>query len=113
MVWQSFLTDEGEDVKVTSKYTVYLDQVVSDRNKQDTLSEYSLLDAALGQVSNKITFISSIILQTDNAKSYNSTFLLCDIPLFNITYQQDGWSITEFVHTGMKLLSHTNKKQYC
>ena len=92
-------SDDGEDVKVTSKYTVYLDQVVSDGNKQDALSVYSLLDAALGQVSNEMPFVSSIILQTDNAKSYNNTFLLCAIPLLNITYQQDGLSITEFIHT--------------
>ena len=92
-------TDEGEDVKVTSKYTVYLDQVVSNGNKQDALAVYSLLNAALGQVSNEMPFVSSTILQTDNAKSYNNTFLLCAIPLLNITYQQDGLSITEFIHT--------------
>ena len=39
---------EGEDSEVTSKFTVYLDQVVSDGNKQDSLSVYSLIDAALG-----------------------------------------------------------------
>ncbi len=92
-------SDDGEDAKVTSKYTVYLDQVVSDGNKQDALSVYSLLDAALGQVANEMPFVSSIILQTDNAKCYNNTFLLCAIPLLNITYQQDRLSITAFIHT--------------
>ena len=82
-------TDQGEDVKVTAKYTVNLDEVVCDGNKQDALSVYSLLDDALDQVSNKMSFISSTILQTDIAKSYNNTFILCVIPLFNITYGPD------------------------
>ena len=58
---------DGEDVRVASKYKVYLDQVVSDGNKQDALSVYSLLDAALGQVSNEMPFVSSLFLETDNA----------------------------------------------
>ena len=90
---------DGDDGEVTSKYTVYLDQVVSDGNKQDSLSVYSLLDAALGQIANELPFISSIILQTDNAKSYNNTFLLCAIPLLNIAYASEGLRIIEFIHT--------------
>ena len=96
---QNEKNQDGEVVKVTSKYTVYLEQVVSDGNKQDALSVYSLLDAALGQIANEMPFVSSIILQTDNAKSYNNTFLLCAIPLLNITYQEDGLTISEFIHT--------------
>ena len=93
------VTDNDHVVPTPKKYTVYLDQIVSDGNKQDSLSVYSLLDAALAQISNELPFISSIILQTDNAKSYNNTFLLCAIPLLNVVYQPKGLGIIEFIHT--------------
>ena len=93
------VTDNDNVVPTPKKYTVYLDQIVSDGNKQDSLSVYSLLDAALAQISNELPFISSIILQTDNAKSYNNTFLLCAIPLLNVVYKPKGLGITEFIHT--------------
>jgi len=93
------VTDNDQVVPTPKKYTVYLDQIVSDGNKQDSLSVYSLLDAALAQISNELPFISSIILQTDNAKSYNNTFLLCAIPLLNVVYEPKGLGITEFIHT--------------
>ena len=96
---QSEKTNDGHEIKVPMKYTVYLDQIVSDGNKQDSLSVYSLLDTALGQISNELTFISQIILQTDNAKSYNNSFLLCAIPLLNIMYASEGLCISEFIHT--------------
>ena len=88
------VTDNDHVVLTPKKYTVYLDQIVSDGNKQD-----SLLDAALAQISNELPFISSIILQTDNTKSYNNTFLLCAIPLLNVVYQPKGLGIIEFIHT--------------
>ena len=71
---QSEKTNDGHEINVPMKYTVYLDQIVSDGNKQDSLSVYSLLDTALGQISNELTFISQIILQTYNAKSITIHF---------------------------------------
>ena len=89
---------QGEDSKVTSKFTVYLDQVVSDGNKQDSLSVYSLLDAVLGKIANELPFISSIILQIDDTRSYYNIFLLSVIPYLNITYASEGLRIIEFIH---------------
>ena len=96
------VTYNNQAVPTPQKYTVYLDQIVSDGNKQDSLSVYSLLDTDLAPISNDLPFISSIILQTNNAKPYNNTFLLCVIPLRNVVYEPKGLGITEFIHTETK-----------
>ena len=46
-----------------------------------------------------IPFISEIVLQTDNAKSYSNNFLLCGISLLNFVYKHKSISIVEFLHT--------------
>ena len=92
-------TKDGTTVSVPKKYTVYIDQIISDGNKQDSMSVYSLLDAALAQISDELPFISEIILQTDNAKTYNNAFLLCAIAVLNFHYFKNGLSIIEFMHT--------------
>ena len=59
----------------------------------------SLLDAALAQIVQELPFITSIILQSDNAKAYNNIFMLCAIPLLNAKYSSKNISIVEFIHT--------------
>ena len=92
-------SEDGTTVERPTKYTAYLDQIISDSNKQDSFCVFSLLEAALAQINNELPFITSIILQTDNAKSYNNNFLLCAIPLLNKIYEPKGISIIEFLHT--------------
>jgi len=91
--------ESGNISKVPTLYTIYIDQIISDGNKQDSLSVMSLLDAALGQIAQELPFITSIILQSDNAKAYNNVFMLCAIPLLNAKYSSKNISIVEFVHT--------------
>jgi len=81
------------------KYTVYLNQLLSDSNKQDSLSVFSLLDAAMAQIAEELPFITKLILQTDNAKSYSNNFLLCAISVLNVTYHDKLLAISEFIHT--------------
>ena len=90
--------DTDTDAKAV-KYTVYLNQLLSDSNKQDSLSVFSLLDAAMSQIHEELPFITELILQTDNAKSYSNNFLLCAIPLLNVIHKSNSLSIIEFVHT--------------
>ena len=78
--------EDGTTTEKAQKYTVYIDQIVSVGNKQDSFSEFPLLDAALAQIENELPFITDIVLQTDNAKTYNNVFLLCGIPLLNRIY---------------------------
>ena len=50
--------------KKTVQYSVYLDEILDDGNRQDTVYVVSLLDAALRQVTIDILAIKSIILQS-------------------------------------------------
>ena len=70
---------------------------MSDSNKQDSLSVFSLLDAAMSQIHEELPFITELILQTDNAKSYSNNFLLCAISLLNVVHEHNSLSIIEFV----------------
>ena len=91
--------DNTKDVEEAVRYTVYLNQLLSDSNKQDSLSVFSLLDAAMSQIHEELPFITELILQTDNAKSYSNNFLLCAISLLNVVHEHNSLSIIEFVHT--------------
>ncbi len=53
----------------------------------------------MAQISHKLPFISSIIVQADNVESYNNAFLLCAIPLLNAFFYPKGIAIVEFIHT--------------
>ena len=80
----------GATTKTPTRYTGYLDQIISDSNKQDSFCVFSLLEAALAQIKQELPFITNIILQTDNVKSYNNVFFLCAIPLLNQIYDHKG-----------------------
>lgn len=56
------ITDDNEVVHSPKKYTMYLDQILSDGNEENFLSVYSLLNAVLAQILNKLPFIPSINL---------------------------------------------------
>ena len=91
--------DSGKDVEEAVRYTVYLNQLLSDSNKQDSLSLFSLLDASMSQIHEELPFITELILQTDNAKSYSNNFLLCAISLLDMVHEHNSLSIIEFAHT--------------
>ena len=81
------------------KYTIYLNQLLSDSNKQDSLSVFSLLDAEMAQIAEELPFITKLILQTDNTKSYSNNFLLCAVSVLNVTYHNKLLTISEFIYT--------------
>ena len=77
--------DDRNIAKEAVQYSVNMDQILADRNRQDSTCITSLLDTALKQISVDLLFISEIILQSDNANSYqNIDFqyvpLCCSIP---------------------------------
>ena len=98
-LWEEKEDESGDVSFAPTLYTIYIDQILSDGNKQDSLSVISLLDAALAQISQELPFINSIVLQSDNAKAYNNVFMLCAIPLINAKYSSKDISIVEFIHT--------------
>ena len=79
--------DDGNITKQAVQYSVYMDQILADGNRQDSVCVASLLDATLKQISIDLPFISEITLQSDNANSYQNTFLICVIALLNSCYQ--------------------------
>ena len=94
--------EDGKDGKISKQpvqYSVYLDQVLEDGNKQDTICVVSLLDAALKQISYNIPSIKSIILQSDNANSYQNNFIICAIALLNASNTVNSVRIISFIHT--------------
>ena len=94
--------EDEEDGTISEKavqYSVYLDQILDDGNKQDTVCVVSLLDSALRQITLDIPSIRSIILQSDNANSYQNTFLICAIALLNSSYSSYQLKIITFIHT--------------
>ena len=91
--------EDGTECEEQMKYTAYINQIVNDGNQQDCLSVFALIDSAMNQISEELPFITNIILQTDNTKSYNNTFQLCAIQLFNVIYKCKNLSIIEFIHT--------------
>ena len=89
--------DDSTD-KEAVKYSIYLDQILSDGNKQDSMCVFSLIDSALMQIKYNLPFINSCIIQTDNAHCYQNNFLICSMALLNAVYK-DHIVIEQFIHT--------------
>ncbi len=77
------------------KYTLYLNQLLGDSNKQDSSSVLPLLDAAMAHIVDKHPFITKLILQT----TCSNIFLLYAIPVLNATYHNKLLAICEFMYT--------------
>ena len=60
--------DDGTIIMTPQRYTIYIDQIVTNGNKQDTNTVIALLECALMQLSDDLPFITEVILQSDNAK---------------------------------------------
>ena len=89
---------DGSSNKEPVKYSIYLDQILSDGNKQDSMCVFSLIDSALMQIKYNLPFIKSAIIQTDNAHCYQNNFLICAMALLNAAYG-DHIVIEQFIHT--------------
>ena len=80
------------------RYRTYLDQILSDGNKQDAHCVVSLLEAALNQIIHDLPFINSVTLQSENARCYENHFIMVAISILNEIYHRDIF-ISAFVHT--------------
>ena len=86
------------ETKNAIRYCAYLDQIISDGNKQDIYCVLSLLEAALTQIVHDLPLINSVVLQSDNARSYENHFLILGIAIFNSIFHPDIF-VLAFIHT--------------
>ena len=82
----------------TQKYIIYIDQVLKDGAKQDSMTVISLIESALQVVYNEFPFINELILQSDNASNYQNHNVLLGIHLLNIKFFNKIF-ISEYLHS--------------
>ena len=80
------------------EYRVYIDQILEGSNRQDGAAVLGLLEAALTSITTELPFVEEIILQSDNAKSYQNHFLTIGIHLLNIQFRNRIF-VCQYVHT--------------
>ena len=88
----------GCEIHEARKNIVYIDQILESSNKQDGMMVISLLEAALVAINDQLPFINEIILQSDNAMSYQNPQVLFGIHLLNMKYHNNIY-ISEFTHS--------------
>lgn len=82
------VSETQEDGSIVEKVeaervNVYIDQIMEGTNKQNAMAVGCMVEAALKHVRKQLPEIESIILQSDNAKCYNSNLLRVLIALIN------------------------------
>ena len=80
------------------EYRIYIDQILEGSNRQDGAAVVGLLEAALTAITTELPFVEEIILQSDNAKSYQNHFLTIGLHLLNIQFRNRIF-ICQYVHT--------------
>ena len=82
----------------TQKYIIYIDQVLKDGAKQDSMTVISLIESALQVIYNEFPFINEVILQSDNASTYQNHNVLIGIHLLNIKFFKKVF-VSEYLHS--------------
>lgn len=85
---------DGNRTPILTKY--YMDHVIDNGNKQDKLAVFSLLEAVIMGMKEKLPVFSKVTLLSDNAGCYQNTLLMLLIPYLAFAY---GTNITRFLHT--------------
>lgn len=85
---------DGNRTPQLTKY--YMDHVIDNGNKQDKLAVFSLLEAVIMGMKEKLPVFSKVTLLSDNAGCYQNTLLMLLIPYLAFAY---GTNITRFLHT--------------
>ena len=90
-----YLLDEDKN---PYKNIVYLDQILSDTNKQDGPTVVALLEIAICTIIHELPFIKEAIITSDNATSYQNHLLTFMMAIFNQKFNNEFF-ISDFVHT--------------
>ena len=88
------LDDEGEPYR----NIVYLDQILTDTNKQDGAMVVALLELAITTIVNELPFINQATITSDNATCYQNHFVTFMIGVFNQKFN-GKFFIKSFVHS--------------
>lgn len=73
---KTVVDDNGQEKDIAERVIVYIDQILDGDNKQDVGATASMIEAALQYISTfkSLPQFSEVILQTDNAKCYQSHY---------------------------------------
>ena len=82
----------------TQKYIIYIDQVLKDGAKQDSMTVVTLIESMLQVIYNEFPFINEVILQSDNASTYQNHNVLLGIHLLNIKFINKVF-VSEYLHS--------------
>ena len=90
--------ENNEPVMAAKKYIVYVDQILEESNRQDGLVVISLIEAAVVAIHDQLPFISSLIIQSDNANQYQNPHLILGLHLVNMKMHRKIF-ISEYIHS--------------
>ena len=76
------LDNDGKDKYIAKRYIAYIDQVLSESNKQDGHTVIGLLEVAMIAINNRYSFIREITLQSDNENIYQNHYVKLRIEFF-------------------------------
>ena len=88
----------GCEIYEARKHIVYIDQILESSNKQDGIMVISLIEASIVAINDQLPFINEIILQSDNALSYQNPQVLFGLHLLNVKYH-DQIFISQYTHS--------------
>ena len=93
---QYFTLEESDGKKIAIQHKVYVDQIISNENKQDRSAVFSILEALLLVIKKHLPFIEIIYLLSDNAACYQNTMILHVLPYLAYAHELQ---ISRFIHT--------------
>ena len=93
---QYFTLEESDGKKIAIQHKVYVDQIISNENKQDRSAVFSILEALLLVIKKHLPFIEIIYLLSDNAACYQNTMILLVLPYLAYAHELQ---ISRFIHT--------------
>ncbi len=88
----------GNDLYYAKKYLVYVDQILTNSNKQDGMSVIALLESCLTSLHSQLPFISQLTIQSDNATTYQNGHLIVGIHLLNMKMKGKVF-VNDFIHS--------------
>ena len=94
----TMIDTNGNEIYYGKKYLVYIDQILTNSNKQDGMSVIALLESCLTSLHSQLPFISQLTIQSDNATTYQNGHLIVGIHLLNIKMKGKLF-VSDFIHS--------------
>ena len=79
-----------------SQEKIYINHINAFDNKQDTTCVISLIEAILNCIKRILTYITNVILQSDNVRSYQNSMMTFFIHVLRIS---TGLIVSCYIHT--------------